>query len=239
MSLSFFYISYLCNCFSQQGSHFLLHTAWHYITTHGVYLYPFSQYEHSYDLCVSHISRNLASRCLPVYCWHALCRSSSVISPALSHLRSLTCSSWGSSILCHAPMKQPAQQLKDQTQSTHRIMWPVATELMFFLKKLYAKVFSTHPYPHSPEPSLSTTHGHMIAALWVCPLLFARTRVHDAHTWWVSRSTQRARHNKCKGHWEGDCCCTGRHGNTLQSLIVQDMEGIIVRSEACNALLNK
>lgn len=62
--------------------------------------------------------------------------------------------------------------------STHWIMWPVATELMLFLKKLNP----SPPIPPPLEPSLFVAHGHMIAADGACPLVFARARVHNVHT---------------------------------------------------------
>lgn len=138
--------------------------------------------------------------------WHAVCRgSSSVISPALSHLQSLLCSRWRTSILYGRP----------STQSTHWIMWSVATELMVFLKNQSpsAKGFSTLPRVYSCKPFPFTTHGHMIAAHWACPLMIARARVHNIHTWrGSSNSPLRVRHNKCKGRTEACNTCFNKWG---------------------------
>lgn len=43
------------------------------------------------------------------------------------------------------------------------------------------------------------THGHMIAAHWACPLMFARARVHNVHTWPGEAELRGRVMTKCKG----------------------------------------
>lgn len=90
-----------------------------------------SHYEQALCMvCVSHISRKLAAGLLLCSIQHAFCRgSSSVISPALSHLRRLICSSWGSSISVLYSNEATSRVAKrPSTQTTHWIMGLVATE---------------------------------------------------------------------------------------------------------------
>lgn len=102
----------------------------------------------------------------------------------------------------HLVLRSSEANSSPPKQSTHWIMWSLATELMLFLKKLSpsAKAFSTLPRRPPCKPISFTTHGHTIAAHWACPLMIARIRVHNIHTWRGSSSSLlRVRHNKCKG----------------------------------------
>lgn len=100
---------------------------------------------------------------------------SSVISPALSHLRSLTCSSWGNSILWTTPTTQPADHRHDPQDC---VASGSRTAALFKEPEQCVQVFPAQPLSHSSE---SSTRWHMIAARWACPLPFARAGVHNVH----------------------------------------------------------
>lgn len=71
----------------------------------------------------------------------------------------------------------------------------------------------TTPWSPTPSvfntPSLFMTHGHMIAADWVCPLMFAKARV---QMYTHARETQRLEgvSPQSSKFAKGDCCCSQR-----------------------------
>lgn len=118
-------------------------------------------------------------------------------------------------------MKQPADWLKT-INTIGKLDYMASGNRTNVLFKETEPPCQSAPLPPSLEPSLFMAHGHMIAADWACPLMFARARVHNVHTW---EAALRGRVIvKCKGHGRGDCCRTWRHGNiyayTPQSLNV-------------------
>lgn len=121
------------------------------LATHGLFFfYSYlccSQYEQIYGLYESHISKNKTKRSLLQGCFGTLAAEALHL---WSHLR---CHTYGASHVPagEAPFCATLQWSNQQsgqrpsTQPTHWIMWPAATEVMLFLKKLNpaAKVFST------------------------------------------------------------------------------------------------
>lgn len=112
--------------------------------------------------CMWHTSvETLLQGFVCVLFWHALCRgSSSVSSPALSHLRSLICSSWGSSILCYTPMKQPAERLKtvDTIDTLDYVASGKRTDALFKETKPLCPSILNPPHPPPPRSPLFSRH---------------------------------------------------------------------------------
>lgn len=128
-----------CSCLTQRGSYFS--SAWG-VALHGdTWIYIFTHVPVAHAVHVS-------QKCLVVFGMLV----AEAISPALSHLRRLMYSSWGSSIL-HSLTEWPETHTHKQRTG---LGGPEATEPMFFLKKLSpppAGVFST-----APSSPLSSWH---------------------------------------------------------------------------------
>lgn len=133
-----------CSCLTQRGSYFS--SAWG-VALHGdTWIYIFTHVPVAHAVHVS-------QKCLVVFGMLV----AEAISPALSHLRRLMYSSWGSSILHDSPVRLAAEWLDTHTHKQRTgLGGPEATEPMFFLKKLSpppAGVFST-----APSSPLSSWH---------------------------------------------------------------------------------
>lgn len=145
------------------------------------------------DVPLAHAVYTLVKTALGVF-WHAGGRGD--LSPALSHLRRLMYSSWGSSILHDSPVEGLETHPHKQRSGLE------ATQPMFFLKKLSPP--SCQCVLNGPlESSFFMTHGHMIAAHWACPLMFARARVHNVHTWQGEAELLRACRDKVQRSLKG------------------------------------
>lgn len=193
-----------CSCLTQRGSYFS--SAWG-VALHGdTWIYIFTH------VPVAH-TVHASQKCLVVFGMLV-----AEISPALSHLRRLMYSSWGSSILHDSPVRLAAEWLDTHTHKQRTgLGGPEATELMFFLKKLSPP--SCRCVLNSPlESSFFMTHGHTIAAHWACPLMFARARVHNVHTWQGEAELRGCVMTKCKGRWKCDCFCSSRSHDNIYDL---------------------
>lgn len=150
----------------------------------------------SYTLYVSHISRRLPAEA--VHLWsHLRCHTSSGASyvPA------------GEAPFCAAPTLQYSKQqsgLRHNRLTGLYGQWQQNRYLFKETEPPLPKYSQPTPTPNIPGPSLFTTHGHMIAADWACPLVFAKARVHNVHTW---KGVAALGGRKCKGRRGGDCCC--------------------------------
>lgn len=116
------------------------------------------------------------------------------VTPAAPHVFQLgkLHSAQRSNEACSRVAKDPS------TQIIHWIMRPVATEPMLFLKKVSPP--SCQSVLNTPlDSSFFMTHGHMIAADWACPLMFARAGVHNVHAWQRKEALRGCVITKCKG----------------------------------------
>lgn len=87
-------------------------------------------------------------------------------------------------------------------QTTHWIRWPRGDATNVLFKE--AEPPSCQCVLNGPlDSSFFMTHGHMIAARWACPLMFARARVHNVHTWQGEAELRGRVETKCKGRWKG------------------------------------
>lgn len=181
-----------------------LHEALHYMATHGfIFL----------RMCLLHTLYMLVKNAWLF--WHARGRGdlTCTVTPAAPHVLQLgkLHSARLSSQTCSRVARDPS------AQTTHWIRWPRGDRTNVLFKE--AEPPSCRCVLNSPpESSFFMTHGHTIAAHWACPLMFARARVHNVHTWQGEAELRGRVMTKCKGRWKGDCFCSSRSHDNIYDL---------------------
>lgn len=183
------------------------------MTAHGVYFYSYvalSQHERISGLNMSHISRKLAA-------WFSFCF---VLACALQRrvVRDLTCAVTPAEphVFQLGKLHSVATlQCRNQRHNRHTGLSSRWRQILCSFLRNWTPL----PKPSQPTPTPPRA------------LSFHDTWTYDSSTLGLSfnvcqgqssqrthmegwSSSQRVRHNKCKGRWGGDCCCTGRLDNT-------------------------
>lgn len=89
------------------------------------------------------------------------------------------------------------------------------------------------------ESSFFMTHGHMIAAHWACPLMFARARVHNVHTWQGDAERRGRVVTKCKGRGKGGCFCSACPHDNIYACRVSVHVSCVLQATCMIALRNQ
>lgn len=154
-------------------------------------------YFHSCACCTHAV--HVSQKCLVVF-WHARGRGdlTCAVTPAAPHVLQL--GKLHSARLSGEARSRVARNASAQT--THWIRWPRGDRTNVLFKE--AEPPSCRCVLSSPlESSFFMTHGHTIAAHWACPLMFARARVHNVHTWQGEAELRGRVTTKSKGRWKG------------------------------------
>lgn len=162
-----------------------LHEALHYMATHGFIVLL---------VCLLHMLNTSVENARLL--WRARGRGdlTCTVAPAAPHVLQL-----GKLHSARLSSEARSRVARDPSaQTTHWIRWPRGDRTNVLFKE--AEPPSCQCVLNSPlESSFFMTHGHMIAARWACPLMFARARVHNVHTWQGEAELRGRVETKCKG----------------------------------------